>query len=92
MPIEIGDLQFDEGNESEMARHGVAPEEVLQVAMGDFKAFRNKKGRAASHVLIGPTLGGRLLSIPIVTTEVEGVWRPVTAWEASDGERTKYEK
>lgn len=92
MPTTIRDLQLDEANEAEMARHGVTPREVRQVLLDDPRFFQNRRGHAATRIMIGRTDGGRLLTVPIAQTALPGVWRPATAWLASEGERTRYER
>lgn len=54
----VADLQIDEDNEAEMAAHGVTLEEVWQVWTNAPRYFRNKRGRSATHLMIGPTNGG----------------------------------
>jgi hypothetical protein len=51
----VADLQIDEDNEAEMAAHGVTPEEVWQVWTNAPRYFRNKRGRSATHLMVGPT-------------------------------------
>jgi uncharacterized DUF497 family protein len=91
VPLDIAELEVDDANEAEFARHGVTAREIFQLLEGPFRVFRNKKKRAAQRMLIGPTRGGRLLTVPISRTAVPGRWRPVSAWDASPAERTKYE-
>ena len=88
---QVFEVEFDDGNEGEMARHGVHPDEVWQVL--DFRPafFRNKKEHAATLLMIGPTDSGRFLTVPPAATPVRGRWRPVTAWESSVGERARYD-
>jgi hypothetical protein len=79
-------------NEEKFERHGVTAQEVLQVLQaGEFRMFRNKGRRRenAEYVIVGPTLGGRFLTIPVDAMPVSGVWRPRTAWESSEAERAR---
>jgi hypothetical protein len=87
---QVFEFEFDDGNEEEMARHGVRPLEVLQVLDLRPAFFRNKKKHAATLIMVGPTDGGRFLTVPIAPTPVQGRWRPVTAWGSSTGEMTRY--
>ncbi len=89
MGIKIDDIEVDDYNESEMLRHGVSVREVLQVLDGDFELFRNANKRGATHLVVGKTLGGRWLTIPISPTSQPGVWRPATAFPARRGDRAK---
>jgi hypothetical protein len=90
MPIRIDDLEFDEGNEDEMAAHRVTAEEVRQVLDERPVFLPNKKGHAAPVVMIGPTFGGRLLTVPLARTNAPTTWRPASAWDSSRGEVTRY--
>jgi hypothetical protein len=88
--IRVYDLQIDDGNADEAARHGVREGEIRQVLDGEPVFLPNKKGHKASIVMIGPTFGGRLLTIPLSPTAMDDVWRPATAWDSSAGERARY--
>lgn len=90
MPLAIYELQFDEWNEEELSRHGVLPREVNQVLDGTPVFLPNKKRHAARILMIGPTLGGRFLTVPLARTPVEGVWRPATAWGSDADEISRY--
>jgi hypothetical protein len=90
--LDISELELDDGNRREFERHGVRELEIIQVLRGPFRVFRNRKHRAAEYLMVGPTRGGRLLTVPIKATPVEGRWRPITAWDSSPGERTRYEQ
>lgn len=90
--MQIDDLEFDEWNEAEMAQHQVSVREVLQVLDNAPRFFRNKKGHAATLRMIGPTFGGRYLTVPLQPTSRPGVWRPATAWDSSEAERWRYEQ
>jgi len=89
MAIKIDDIEVDDYNESEMNRHGVSVREVLQVFNSDFQLFRNANKHEATHLVIGKTLGGRWLTIPIAPTSQPGVWRPATAFPARRGDKSK---
>jgi len=87
----IYDLEIDEWNEDEMARHGVGSGEVRGVLDNEPRFLPNKKGHRAPLVMIGRTFGGRLLTVPLSPTAIEGVWRPASAWGSSAGERARYQ-
>lgn len=88
---QVFELEFDDGNEEEIAAHSVQPDEVWQALDLHPVFFRNKKGYAATLIMVGPTDGGRLLTVPLAPTPVPGRWRPATAWDSSTGERTRYD-
>ena len=74
----VDELEIDDYNTAEMARHRVSPRDVRQVLNNAPRFFRNKKGRSATQVMIGPTDGGRMLTVPLARppSEVCGV-RPL---------------
>jgi hypothetical protein len=86
----IYDLEIDEWNEGEMARHHVEAGEVRDVLDNAPLFLPNKPGHRAPLVMIGRTFGGRLLTVPLGPTAVDGIWRPASAWETSTGERARY--
>lgn len=90
MALKIYELEFDEFNEDELAQHGVRAVDVRQVLDNEPVVLPNKKGRAADWIMIGPTYGGRFLTVPIASLSVEGMWRPVTAWNSEPEEIAKY--
>lgn len=71
---------FDEVNEDEMANHGIAPEQVLQVLDGPYKVKKNRRARRATHLIVGRDRQGQCIAIPIEPTYERTIWRPITAW------------
>jgi hypothetical protein len=90
MALWVEDLEIDDWNEVECARHGVTMREVRQVLEGEPAYFPNKKSGSATLVMVGPTAGGRMLTVPLSPTAIEGVWRPATAWDSSAHEANRY--
>jgi len=91
MRLDVAELELDDENEREMAAHGVSAIELVQLLDDRIEVFRNRKGRTARHLMLGMTHGGRVLTVPIVRTAVEGRWRPVTAWESTPPEKARYQ-
>jgi len=84
-------FEWDEGNERELAAHRVMAEEVEQVFWHDHPLWLpNKKGRSAAWMMIGRTLGGRLLTIGVLVKDDGETLRAITGWDADEGERTQY--
>ena len=88
----IDELEFDEHNEEELARHGIDPLQVYAVLAGQPLFVRNKRGRAATYKVIGLDSSGAMLTIAIAATTVRGRWRPVTGWLSTRGEVTLWRK
>jgi uncharacterized DUF497 family protein len=81
-------FEWDEGNESELARHHITPSEVEQVFDNNPAWAANRRGRSGDWVMYGPTNGGRALTIIMLVKEPK--IRAVTGWDMSPGERTRY--
>lgn len=88
--VHIAELEIDNDNEGELFRHGITAEELFQLLDDEYRVFRNRRHRAAQVLLIGRTHGGRVLTVPIASTHIEGRWRPVTGWDATAAEKAKY--
>lgn len=86
----IDELRVSAGAEDELARHGVDPDDVLDV-LWDHPYFCRDKV-ADRKQMIGKTIGGRLLTIIIEQTGEQHVWDVVTGWPADKGEQTLWEK
>ena len=80
--IDVDDLEIDEVNLAHLANHDVAPDEVEHVRLHAPSFFRNLRGRAGSHIMIGRDQRGRVLYVVLVETAVPGRWRPITGWES----------
>lgn len=89
MWLDVNELVFDALNEEKFADHGITLLDVLEVLDQEPRFFTNRRGRRASHVMVGPTIAGRLLVIPIEDWG-HGIWRPVTAFEASAWQVRRY--
>lgn len=86
--MRIYELEFDDYNEDELHRHGVTPEEVMQLLSNRYTVRRNRKDRSGQRQLIGETDSGRVLTVVLAVTAVDSRWRPVTGWESTDAERS----
>jgi uncharacterized DUF497 family protein len=85
--MRLVELEFDDYNEEELARHAISPREVVQILDNRYTVRRNKKDATGSKQLIGETDGGRVLTLILVETAVEGRWRPITGWDSTEPER-----
>lgn len=84
-----GGFEWDEGNESELARHRIAPEEVEQVFDNDPVWASNKRNRPSNRLMIGRTDSGRELTI-VVRIQLGEMIRAITGWDSTRGERSRY--
>ena len=84
------DWEWNEGNQQELARHHITPDEVEQVAENEPTWARNKRNRAGKWLMIGRTFGGRALTIVIALGEAGTSARAITGWDSTRGEHTRY--
>ncbi|SRR6266511_997174 len=91
-PTQATELEWDDGNEGECARHGVSAVEVYQVWRNGPLYRPNKRGLAGDWMMIGRSDGGRLLTVVILARPEQKALRPITAWDASRGDRTVYRR
>lgn len=90
-PYSAEDIAWDEGNESELAAHQIRPTEVMEVWDDEQLVFApNKKNRAGNFKMIGSTYGGRVLTIVVHYDGEARILRPITGWNSTTGELTRY--
>ncbi len=84
------EFDWDDDNVEHIARHGVEPGEAEEAALdpGRVVVRRSRGGRLA---LIGMTEAGRVLVVAL-DREASGLWRVVTARNASQNEKMSYRR
>jgi uncharacterized DUF497 family protein len=90
--VDIYLLEWDESNETKLADHGITPWELHQMLSNRHVTADNPRGGEGRILLIGETNGGRLLTVSLQDTNDPAVWRPVTGWDSSDGERSLFQR
>lgn len=89
-PREAESWEWDEDNESELAAHFISVDEVDQVWAEGPEWVRNRKHRSGDYKMLGPTFGGRLLTIVVRYNPDRRINRAITGWDSTDGEKTRY--
>ncbi len=89
--IRVHEWDMNDANSTELDAHGLDLEIIEQVYEEAPRFRRNKKGHAASHLMIGPDRGGRVWAIAIVEI-FPFRWRPITGWVARDHEKGWYDR
>jgi uncharacterized DUF497 family protein len=79
---------FDDENEEEFSNHGLSTNNVLQILDNFYVILPNRKHRTGKYLIIGRDNGGNYISTPIEPTNINGIWRPITAWKSKKGEET----
>jgi uncharacterized DUF497 family protein len=90
----IDDLDFDEDVESHLARHGIYVDDIYEMLeLGEWVRIVNKRKHSHEHLrFVGRLADGRLITVVLESTATYGIWRPVTAWDSNEAERTLYAK
>jgi hypothetical protein len=94
----VEELQIDDEFRSHMRERGVYREhrvsvaEIFESLEGAPAFFENGGAHRAPIIMVGPTMHGRLLCVPLEPAGVFGVWRVVTAFEANAGHRQRYQE
>ena len=84
----IEGLEWDDVNVEHIARHHVNPEEVEDVCFG---LHISENAGNQRYVLSGQTAVGRYLNV-VVERVGKALFRPITAFETSDGYKSAYKK
>lgn len=88
--MEITGLVWTRPNIGKMAAHQVTVQEVNSMVRRNDWVIQVRNRYPEQIRVIGPTDGDRLLVVVMEPTSDPGVWRPVTAWDASADERAYY--
>jgi hypothetical protein len=85
---------WDDGNIDHLALRGISPELIEdEVWLEAPRYLANRKGRSASHLMVGPDSGGRFWTICILQVEEDpAFWRAITGWQSKPHEIQWYRR
>jgi len=88
----VAQILFNGRVTAKLARRGIDPHEVVQLRANGAVSKRNPHPRVAgSRLLIGPTDGGRLLTVVLERDGTDqATWHVRTAWASSATEQMFY--
>ena len=86
--MEIREFEWDDNNIEHIARHGVAPDEVEDVAFDDDPWIR--KGRKGTRYMLGYTIAGRYLFV-VYVLKGKGIARVIASVDM-DGKTKRFYK
>lgn len=92
MPVDVFELLFDDANLAKLGAHGLTLRDAREVFERDPRLMRGSSPENAPYVLIGPNALGRMITLPIDPTPMDGVWRPRTGYPSSAREIARYEE
>jgi len=87
--MEIIEFEWDDGNIEHIARHGVSPDVVEDVAFDDEPWIR--KGKKGTRYMLGYSVAGRYLFVVYVLPG-KGIARGITAMDMDDKTKKRYRK
>jgi len=87
--MEIREFEWDDNNIEHIARHGVFPDEVEDVAFDDDPWMR--KGRKGTRYMLGYTVAGRYLFV-VYVLKGKGIARVITSMDMDDKTKKLYKK
>lgn len=88
----IRKLRFTDHAIGAPADWGILPDDLYDIVRrGDYVVARNRRGRAASHMLIGYDARGRCVAAPIAPTPDPAIWRIITVWPCKGSEASKFQ-
>ena len=82
--------EWDQGNEEELHRHRITAWDVYEVWANGPTWVPNVRHRAGDWKMLGQTNGGRRLTIVVRLHSDRNVLRPITGWDSTAGERSRY--
>lgn len=90
--MEVSEWEWDDENVLHQ-EHGLTAL-VVEAVAGEAPRFRrNRRGRSASHQMIGPDHGGQLWTVCIVAVDrYPGRWRAITGWRSEPPEIDWYRR
>jgi hypothetical protein len=83
-------VEWDEGNLSELGAHAIADRDVEDVYAGGPVWVPNRKLRSGDWKMVGRTRTGRAITVIVAWNEIRRSLRPITGWDCTPGERTRY--
>jgi len=92
MHLYIEAWDWDQGNVDKLSKRGLTPEMIEDdIWLGAPSYNHNRRGRAATHIMIGPDRGGALRTICIYQVDDDtGLWRAVSGWRSKPHEEAWY--
>jgi hypothetical protein len=85
--MEVRELVWRGGNENKLAAHGIMRAEVEElIALDQWVGYVHPRYPDQVRA-VGPTRAGRYITIALEPTEDPAIWRPVTGWNSTSGER-----
>ncbi len=85
----IKNLIWDDGNVAHIAKHDVSPseiEETLEINRVEWEAYKER------IFIVGSTKTGRMLTVILEPKEGAGIYKPITAYDASKTSIRTYNK
>jgi uncharacterized DUF497 family protein len=89
-PEDAERIELDEDNEAKLAAHRISPDELFELWENGPVWVPNRRDRKGDWKMLGLTAGGRKLTVVVRYNEDQRALRPITGWDATKSERTRY--
>jgi uncharacterized DUF497 family protein len=89
-PWQAEGMEWDEWNERELAAHGIRAAEADELFESGPQWAPNKRYRAGDWKMVGYTAAGRAITVVVSLNEATARLRPITGWDCTPGEKTRY--
>ena len=83
-------IEWDPRNEEELHPHGIYLRDIEDVFFDQPKWVPNKRGRSGDFLMIGYNRSRRALTIAVSYDQIRRALRPITGWDCTESERTRY--
>lgn len=92
MPSSVSELLFTDVASTKLGTRFISQEDCRQMlANGPLLAPNPHAGQPDRRLLVGPTNGGRMLTLVVEPTIEPTAWLVVTGWESTERERKMFE-
>ncbi len=88
--VDIRLLRWTDHNRVKLSEHGISDAEVEEILNRDEWVPAANDAYPNQVRMIGLTFAGRLLTIVLEPTPKQGIWRPITGWDAAPAEVAYY--
>ena len=84
----VNGLEFDDNNLEHIGRHHITPLEVEEACSEKHITY---KARYERYVICGQAVNGKYIRVILIRL-YDSIFRPVTAYEMSEGEKKSYKR
>jgi hypothetical protein len=90
----IEEWEWDDGNIDKLSKRSITPELIEdEIWLEAPKYLRNRRGRSADYLMVGPDRGGTMWTIGILqVADDPATWRAISGWKSKPHEQEWYRR